>query len=542
MHRVLPLEFRLLPGYPSGRPAGFGLCTKPRLRLVVTMVVLMFAVPAVSVRSAGPRSGGTIHVATNAEPSTLDWTSSTNIATRLVAWHIYETLFAIDRHYDIRAMLADSYSVSADGLHYTVRLRKGVVFHNGRPMTADDVVASLERWGRLSGTGRETFKYIRHVTRVDATTILIDLTKVFTPLIANIGDFRQAPVIMPKAVAEAAGQRPVTEYVGTGPYMFRRWEQGHEIVLARNPGYVPRSEDRGGLAGKKVAYADEIHFLPTRDDTVRLAGVSTGQYHLALDIHPDLYPSVKANPHLTADIALFEWRAAVFNKAHAPFSDPRMRLAVVYAIKPAEILATGGPTEFWRLDPALFFPQQTSLYTTVGGNVYNHHNLRTAQELMKEAGYTGQKIVLMVTKDIVWQYNLAQVLVPQLQSAGFSVDEQVYDFPTLLARRVRKEGWDLFVTGFTWGFDPSSIPFLSSSWPGFYESRAMNALLDKWVQTPEADSAGRRLLMEQIQSTFYKEVPVVKFGNNYVMNVRNEHLHGYTNFLDVRLWNSWVTH
>ncbi len=513
-----------------------------RLLSLGAMAALVLGVPGGRAHSAGPTSGGVIHVATDAEPGTLDWTSSTATATRLVAWHVYETLFALDRNYEVRPMLAEGYSVSADGLHYTIRLRNGVAFHNGQPMTADDVVASLARWGQLSGTGRETFKFVKHVTKVDPATIEIDLARVFTPFIANIGDPKQAAIIMPRGIAEAAGAKPVNDYIGTGPYMFQKWEQGHQIVLVRNPRYTPRSEDWGGIAGKKVAYADEIDFFPVRDDQVRLAGVSTGQYDLALDLQSDLYPQIKANPRLTVDVVkVFTWRGAVFNKARSPFSDPRMRLAVVYAIKPADLMAATGPKEFWNLDPALFFPEQKTLYSTAGSDVYNHQNLERAKALMKEAGYSGQKIVLMATKDYTWNYNLTQVLVPQLQAAGFAVDEQVYDWPTLLSRRAKKDLWDIFLTGFSPSFDPTGVIFFANAWPGFYESKAMDGFLSKWGETAAADTAARKALLDQIQAVFYKEVPIAKFGNEYGLEVYNDHLHGYTSFFDVRFWNTWVT-
>ncbi len=509
---------------------------------LIVMAVLVLAVSGGPARSAGPASGGVLHIATNAEPGTLDWTASTATATRLVAWHIYETLFALDRNYDVKPQLAEGYSVSADGLHYTIRLRKGITFHNGQPMTADDAVASLERWGQLSGGGRETFKFVKHVTKVDASTVLIDLVRVFTPLIANIGDPKQAAIIMPKSLAQAAGVQPVKDYIGTGPYMFQKWEQGHQIVIVRNPKYASRAEDWGGITGKKVAYADEIDFFPVRDDQVRFAGVTTGQYDLALELQADLYPQVKANPRLTADIVkVFSWRAAIFNKSRPPFNDARMRLAVLSAIKPADLMASVGPKDFWNLDPALFFPEQTGLYSTVGSDMYNHQNLEKAKALMKEAGYSGQKIVLMATKDYTWNYNLSQVLAPQLQAAGFAVDEQVYDWPTMLNRRAKKDGWDIFLTGFSPSFDPTAVIFFASTWPGFYESKAMDDLLSKWGQTPASDGAARKALMNQIQTVFYKEVPVAKFGNEYGLEVYNDHLHGYASYFDVRFWNTWVT-
>jgi peptide/nickel transport system substrate-binding protein len=513
-----------------------------RVILSAAAIAAGIMVAAGPARSAGPVAGGVIRVATNAEPGTLDWTSSTATATRLAAWHIYETLFALDRNYTVPPLLAEGYSVSADGLHYTIRLRQGVGFHNGQPMTADDVVASLERWGRISGGGRETFTFVRHVTKVDASTVLIDLGRVFTPLIADIGDPKQAAIIMPKPVAEASGEKPATRYVGTGPYMFQKWDQGHEIVLVRNPRYSSRAEDWGGLTGRKVAYADEIDFFPVRDDQVRFAGVSTGQYDLALELAPDLYRQVKANPHLTADLVkVFSWRAVVFNKAKPPFNDPRMRLAVVYAIKPAELMAAVGPKEFWHLDPGLFFPEQTGLYSTAGSDVYNHQDLPKAKALMKEAGYGGQTIALMTTKDYTWAFNLSQVLAPELQAAGMTIDTQVYDWPTLLTRRAKRDGWDIFLTGFSPSFDPTAVIFFSPTWPGFYESKAMAGLLAKWGQTPAADAAARRSLIDQIQTTFYKEAPVAKIGNEYGLEVYNDRLHGYTGYFDVRFWNTWVS-
>jgi len=513
-----------------------------RVLFLTFVTALVLIVPGGTAGSAVPVTGGVIHVATNAEPGTLDWTASTATATRLVAWHVYETLFALDRNYDVKPLLAEGYSVSADGLHYTIRLRRGITFHNGQPLTADDVVASLDRWGQVSGGGRETFKFIKHVTKVDPLTILIDLNGVFTPLIANIGDPKQAAIIMPKSGAEASVDKPAKDYIGTGPYMFQKWDQGHEIVLVRNPRYASRTEDWGGITGKKVAYADEIDFFPVRDDQVRFAGVSTGQYDLALELQPDLYAQVKANPRLTADVVkVFSWRAAVFNKAKPPFNDARMRLAVQYAIKPAELMAALGPKEFWHLDPGLFFPEQTGLHSTAGSEVYNHQDLQKAKALMKEAGYSGQKITLMTTKDYTWAYNLSQVLAPQLQAAGFAVDEQIYDWPTLLSRRAKRDGWDIFLTGFSPSFDPTAVIFFAGTWPGFYESKAMDALLSKWGQTPVTDAAGRKALMNQIQMTFYKEVPVAKFANEYGLEVYNDHLRGYTGFFDVRFWNTWVT-
>jgi len=517
----------------------------PATRLVCLCAALLVAFGAVggTARGAEPVRGGVIHVATNAEPGTLDWQSSTATATRLVAWHFAEGLFALDQNYEVKPLLAQGYTVSPDGLRYTIRLRAGIKFHNGQPLRPEDVIASLERWGKLSTGGRETFKFIKQIRKVDEGTIEIALSGVFTPLITNLGDPKQAAVIMPKAVAESSGLKPAVELIGTGPYMFKEWTPGQKIVLVRYLGYVSRTEEWGGITGRKLAYADEIDFFPVADPQVRLAGVTTGQFDLALELPQDVYPRIKADPNLTADIVgVFNWIGAVFNKAQGVFSDERLRQAALYAMNPADLMAAAaGPREFWKLDPALFFPEQKGLYSSAGSEIYNHQNLDKARALLKEAGYSGQKVVLMSTKDYTWNNNAAQVLAPELEAVGFNVDAQVYDWPTLLSRRTKKDLWDIFLTGFSPSIDPTAVIFFGNTWPGWYQSPALDKLLTQWSQTPVTDATARKALMDQIQTLFYKEVPVAKFGNTYGLEAYNQRLRGYTSFFDVRFWNTWVT-
>ncbi|HLJ61340.1 MAG TPA: ABC transporter substrate-binding protein [bacterium] len=524
-----------------------GLTRREFLKTVGVGAAAVGAGGGLSVTGASPATaqavrGGVIHVATDAEPGTIDWQASTATATRLVAWHYAEGLFALDRNYEVKPLLAEGYSVSPDGLKYTIRLRQGIKFHNGQPVTADDAVASLERWGRLGGA--PTFKAIKALRKVDDHTLEIELARVFTPLLTNIGDPKQSAVIMPKSVADAAGDKPATVYIGTGPYIVKEWVPGQRIVLGRNPAYVSRTENWGGITGRKVAYADEIQFSFVADPQVRLDGVSTGQYDFAVELEQDMYAKIKSTPQLTADVVkVFSWTGAVFNKAHGVFQDVRARQAALYAIKPADAMAAAiGPKTFWQLDPGLFFPEQKGVYSTAGADIYNHQNLDKARTLLKEAGYNGQKVLMMSTKDYTWNYNTAQVLTPQLQAVGFNVDSQVFDWPTLLSRRAKQDQYDIFLTGFSPSIDPTAIIFFGASWPGWYKSQTLDGLLTKWSETPVTDAAGRKKLMDQIQTTFYADVPVAKIGNYFGLEAyNNQHLHGYTSYFDVRFWNVWVT-
>jgi peptide/nickel transport system substrate-binding protein len=475
-----------------------------------------------------------------AEAPTLDWTTSTATIVRVLAWHIYEGLFAIDQNYEVKPLLAQDYSVSADGLTYTIRLRSGIKFHNGQPFTADDAVACLNRWGKLSGGGKQVFQHVASVEKKDPTTVTVVLKDPFGPFLTNLGDPKQSAIMMPAAIAEAAGLQPATQYVGTGPFMFKEWQQNQHLRMVRFPDYQSRSEDWGGLTGKKVAYADELVFYPVTDPSVRLDGVQTGQYHIVQDMPADVYQQVAANPQLVADVVkVYNMPGFVLNKARGLFSDVRARQAMLYALQDGPVMAAAvGPQQFWALDPGLFFPEQKLLYSTAGSDVYNHYDPNRAKQLLAQAGYKGDKVVVMATKSYAWMYNAAQVIASNLQAAGVAVDLQIYDWATLLSRRTKPELYDAFITGFSPSIDPTAIIFFDPNWPGWYRSEKMSALLAQWGKT--TDDTAKHQLMDQIQQVFYQEVPIVKFGNQFGLNIYAKKLHGYVSFFDIRLWNTWV--
>lgn len=487
--------------------------------------------------------GGVLKVAINGEPPTLDWTSSTATLTRLVAWHIFEQLFALDKNYSIKPMLAENYEVSADGLTYTIRLRKGVKFHNGKTMTAADVVASIERWGRVSGGGKATLEYIEGIEKVDEYAIKIKLKERLDSLITALADPKQALIIVPAEINHAAGDKPLSanQLVGTGPFKFDSWVPGQVIELKRFEDYSTRDEEWGGLTGRKIAYVDEVHFLIVKDPQVRLSGLQTGLYDFAIDLQPDMYDQVSSTPNIHPVILkTFSWPGIVFNKKVGLFRDVRLRQAVNYAINKEELASSGlGNPAFWSLDPGIFFPEQVELYTEAGKEVYTAYNPEKARQLLVEAGYKGQPVRIMTTKDYLWLYNLSQELAQQLSQVGFKVDVQVYDWATMVERRNDPEVWDIFITGFSPSFDPTAVIWLQPSWPGWYESRRMQSLLRGWNETREVDE--KRRLLEEIQKTVYEELPVIKIANQYGFQAYGEKLKGFEEFFDARFWNVWLS-
>src|SRR5690625_4495416 len=179
--------------------------------------------------------GGELNVALNAQPPTMDPMFSTAVATRDVTRLVYETLLTIDSSFQAQPMLAESVETD-DNQTYTFKLREDIKFHNGDEMTAEDVVASMERWMQLSSSAIETFGTAKFEA-VDDYTVTMTLEEPISVTLDIIASPGQAAAIMPKEIAEAAGEDELDEFIGTGPYKFVEWVQDQYIHLEKYDDY-----------------------------------------------------------------------------------------------------------------------------------------------------------------------------------------------------------------------------------------------------------------------------------------------------------------
>jgi len=160
-----------------------------------------------------PVRGGVLRVAHSGEPPTLDLHWTTGAPTQDIAIHLYEGLFALSSRYQAKPMLVERWSVTPDRRTYTFILRRGVLFHHGREMTADDVVASLQRWGQIAARGRELFRDVEALTIRDASTVQMRLREPngLVPLALAIPS--QGAVIYPREVIEEAGSGLIRRFI-----------------------------------------------------------------------------------------------------------------------------------------------------------------------------------------------------------------------------------------------------------------------------------------------------------------------------------------
>ena len=514
-----------------------------RLQLAALFLGLLAAVAAhaQTPQPAGPpRQGGVLKAAMIGEPPTLDLHTTTAVITQQITWHIYETLFTYDRNFNPIPLLAEGYTVSDGGRTYTIRLRRGVKFHNGREMTAADVVASLNRWGKTASPGKILWKNVEGVEAKDPSTVVIYLKEPVAALLIGLARPNSGAAIYPREVLAAAGEGPVKEFIGTGPFRFVEHRPDRHVKLARFKEYAARSEAPEGYGGRRTAWVDEILFIPVPDVAVRLAGVETGEYHYGQQIKQDQYDRMKTMPGVVPSVLKpYGWSVAVLNHKQGLLTDKRLRQAIQAALDMGPIMAAGfGHKDFYRLDPGLLFVEQAAWHSKAGAELYNQKNPAKAKKLLQEAGYRGAPVRWITTKEYEWMYKNALVARQQLEAVGFKIDLQVTDWATLVQRRNKPELYEIFSTGITFVPDPAFTTGVECNWPGWWCHEDKEKWRDALVR--DGEPRRRRAMWDKVQAIFYEDVGRIKFGDYFALDATRKEMKGFESTPELHFWNVWL--
>lgn len=486
--------------------------------------------------TAAPAKGGAANLAMVGEPQGLDPMTSTADLVGTIMQHVYEPLYTFDANWNIAPMLAEGLpAVSKDGLTYTISLRKGVIFHNGREMNADDVVASLTRWMELSPRGKAVGKEVVSLKAKSALSVELKLKAPYAPLLAQLA----LPSGMAAIMAKESIAPQLKDFIGTGPYKFKERKPDQYTVLVRHDAYSPRKEAASGYAGRREAVLDELRFVPVPNANTRVEGVLSGQFHYA-----DLLPVEAASridkagstvvPIVTKN---FGFPYIVFNTKEGVLTSQPLRRAVQAAVGEGEMLAAAfGDNRFFVVEPN-FFPKGTPYFSSAGSNLYNTRNPLLGKDLAAKAGYSGQPIRIMASRQYEFHYNMALVMAEQLKKAGFKTDLQVVDWATLVQRRNDAKLWDVYFTHSGLFPEPMlSPPQLGDGAPGWWDTPAKKATLTAFNQ--EANVAKRGVLWGQVQQAVYDEVPFIEVGKFNALSARSAKLEGYTPSVWPFFWNT----
>lgn len=509
-----------------------------RVVAVCTALVLL-AVPTTVGGAPQPSRGGVLNFALAAEPPTHDPHATTALVSAYMMHHVYETLFTLNSRLEPVPMLAEKVTVTPDRRTYTITLRKGVLFHHGREMNGDDVVASLTRWGRLAARARAIFANVESFTATGPYTVVFRLKEPNVLLVTDLAWWAQPGMIYPKEVIDEAGPGPLRRFIGTGPYRFAEYVPDRHTRLERFDRYTARTEEPDGMSGRRTAYLDAIVFSVVPDAAVRAAQVQRNEIQFAEILYPDDYERLRREPNVVPIRApLPSTLAFVLNKRSGPMTSLKMRQAFSAALDATPILrATYGHEQFYRLNPSLL-PKEHFLWTDSGKEFYSQGNPVLARKLLEEAGYRGEPIRWLVIAEFPWAANSAPVAKSMLERAGFTVDLQYMDWPTNLARRARTEGWDVTPVHFSAVADPTLHLALSPAYVGWYESREMSAFVT--LLRRHMDRKVRADLWKRAQLRFWQDIPMVLIGDGFFMHAARPELKGYVGLPSHYFWNTWL--
>jgi len=412
--------------------------------LLGVLAGLMLAMPA--------QAQSTLRIVMHSDLKVLDpiWASAQ--ISRTHGYMVYDTLFGLDGDLRAQPQMVDTWNVDATGLVYTFVLRDGLAWHDGAPVTAEDCIASLKRWGSRDVMGIKLFGHVKELSAPDARTIRMELTRPYGLVLDSLAKPAGiVPFMMPKRIAEAPATQQIKDPTGSGPFMFKadEWRPGDRVVYVKNPAYVPRREPPANFAGGKIARLDRIEWVSIADPQTAVNALENGEVDALESVAHDLLPLVEKRKGITVQRGAYANQYSLRpNWLHPPFDDPRMRLALGYAIdQKAYLEAAVGDPKFWRLCKT-YYGCGTPLATEAGTDGLLEGNVEKAKALLKEAGYDGRPIVLLQVSDLTSLVNLGPVAKAQLERVGFKVDMRPADWQTHLARVMRKEppedrGWNV---------------------------------------------------------------------------------------------------
>lgn len=452
------------------------------------------AAPTPAAKPAAARKGPSVlRVVPHAPLVLLDPTWTSIYITRNHGYMIYDTLFALDAEGKPRPQMVDTWTTSPDGLTWTFKLRDGLKWQDGTDVTADDCIASLKRWAVRGGFGQVLFYYIDALSAPDAKTIQMKLKSPYeyvTYVLAQLSSY--VPFMLPKRVVDIDPAKPIDDYTGSGPFIFKKDEfvPGQKSVYVKNTAYVPRSEPSSWAAGGKDVKVDRIEWINIPDPAARVRALIDNKVDYLEEVSPKLVGRLERNKNVVVGRTGPDPFVAMarFNHLAPPFDKVEIRRAAMMAMSQTESMKDAiGPQKYWHTCYSVF-PCNSPLTTEIDSDFFKQATLDSARKALQAAGYDGTPVVLLNAVDIPVVAELVKVAADRLRKIGMKVQIDNTDWATMANRRASKTGWSLFLT-FWSGVDlkdPSHIAFSGdpqNGWFGWPSDTELEAQRRAFVQT-----------------------------------------------------------
>ncbi len=494
---------------------------------------LAFAAATALALAAAPASAqSTVRMASDGDLKILDPIWTTQFLTIGHGYMIYDVPYAYDENGVARPQMIGEDSVSADGLTWTFKLRPGLKFQDGTPVTAKDVAASIQRWGARATAGRLIMSMTASFDITGEQSFAIRFKEKIGPLRELLSNPINPLFVMREADAKTDPNTQVTTTVGSGPFLFAReeWVPGSKVVYRKNPDYVPRSEPASGMAGGKIPKLDRVEWMYLPDASTAVQALIRGEIDIVENPPADLVPVLQKAGNIDVKVMSRTGNQLLMRPNHAipPFNNVKVRQALLYAVDQEAYLAAAiGNRDYGQVCWSVFMcntPLESMAGVKDWGDTKAPDRKAKARALLAEGGYKGEAIVLFKVTDSPILSALAEVTAQLLTEVGFKIDMQSVDSSTFGTRRVVKDppsqnraGWHL---ANSWAAGPVSGDPLSNNYiptpcqgTGFFGwpcDENLEMLRRRFVGAGTVEE--RKALAAEYQAAMYEVVPYIPLG------------------------------
>jgi len=446
-----------------------------------------------------PVAGGTLTIARSQDIISMDKTTTFDNNSIYVMEQIMEPLFTVSKDGSkVEPWLATGYDISADKLTYTIHLRKGVTFSDGKPLTAADVKFSIDEDTK---TGTDGWGYINSaidtVTATDDSTVTIKLKYAWAPLLADLSLFSNG--IIPNNYGGKSKDAFYAAPVGTGPFVWGSWTKGQSVKVTANKKYW----------GHKP-HLDAVTWTVVADANTRKLQLQGGQ--IDIDDTPDWssFSSLKGTAGINAQTFPSTYEQYVtFNEQHKPFQDVHVRRAIASAIDRNAIIKTvlfgNGTVADSILSPGTPFYDKNN--GALGFDV-----AKAKQELAQSSVPNGFSTTILISSGNPDQASIAQIMQSELKAIGIDLKITQLD-PTAQKQARLKSQFDMVAQAWTmdipdpdewtsFAVDPNGGSHSSFSYYDNPQVIALNKQAEK-----ETDDSKRQELYSQLQKQVSADSP-----------------------------------
>jgi peptide/nickel transport system substrate-binding protein len=469
------------------------------------------------------------------------WTTAT--VTRNYAFLVFDTLYGLDAQLKPFPQMAEGHVIDDDGKRWTIKLRDGLVWHDGQKVLARDCVASLNRWMKRDALGQTVADRTESLEAPDDRALVFRLKKPFAALPFALAKTQPSPpVIMPERIAATDPYKQITEVVGSGPFRFVKDEyvSGSLTVFAKFDGYQPRQETPSFTTGAKRAMVDRVEWRVIPDAATAASALQNGEVDWLEMPLPDLIPQLKKARGVVVDRLDPYGLYPVLRPNHliAPTNNRGLRQAILAAIDPVEVMQSfmGEDARTYNAPIGCFLPGTPSANTAGMDRLGGKKSVADIKAMIKDSGYAGERILLMHPTDQPFYDAMCQVVAAKLKGVGLNIDDASMDWGTVTQRRASKEpldkgGWSLFTASFPAVdyLDPLAAPGLrgngGKAWFGWPTNAKIETLREQWLDS--TDPVEQKRLATAIQDEAFTEALYVPLGQYFQSAAWRSNISGF---------------